>query len=414
MYPKYFRLFSLLCFLFVSLFAFAQVKKIYLSPKAAKGGKQSLFIDSIRIIPLEKKAGISIDGEYAYPIITDQYFIIKTYSSSKIYFFDRTGKFVREIADKNFKNQSAGFDRLTNKLIVQSHNKNYSLTERDWLKVSIDYANPRNKKYFRKYEIDLNDSEFKITRSDVNPYEVLNAYPFYKDYFYNANIITSDLFKDTLDYELKIYNNKQPIKLYFPYHKQNEPRHLYSHTSVSITGTGIDSIKWVTRPYYDTIFKLQGDSIFPVAKVVLPQENSIPASFFSDPFKNKTARENFDANNGWMMRQIQGFWENDRFINLSISYFRNYGRYLYDKRTQTVYDYKKVKADSTQYNLPILQSSAAQKDKEKYYAYISLDEMKAAYNKDKNMPWPDAIKAIAEDKERYFNTAIVEYIYKNN
>ncbi|MES2777047.1 MAG: 6-bladed beta-propeller [Bacteroidota bacterium] len=414
MSPKPFLIPALLCCMLFSLPAFSQVKKIYLSPKAAKGGKQSLFIDSIRIIPLERKPGVEIDGEYAYPIITDKYFIIKAYNSSEIYLFDREGRFLKKIANKLLKNQSVGYDKSTNKIVIRSANKNYTLTERDWLKVTIDYANPRNKKYYRKYEIDLSDPEYKITKSDVNPYEVLNASPFYKDYFYNTNIKVSDLFKDTLDYELKIYKDKQLITSYFPYHKQKETRHLYGYGDISISGTGIDSVRLFTRPYYDTIYKLQGDSIFPFAEIVLPQENSLPASFFSEPFKNKTARENFEANSGWLLRQIHNYSENDRFIFFSISYQRNYGRYLYDKKTQVAYDYKKIKADSTQFNLPILQSQGAQKDKDRYYSYVSLDDLKAAFGKDKNMPWPESVKAIADGKERYFNNAIVEYIYKND
>ncbi|MEO7308995.1 MAG: hypothetical protein ABIX01_01245 [Chitinophagaceae bacterium] len=414
MNPKPLHISALFCCLLLSLPSFSQLRKIYFSPKAARGGNQSLFIDSIRIIPLERIPGVEIDGEYVYPIITDKYIIMKIYNSSKIYLFDREGKFLKEIADKKFKNQSAGYDKLTNKIIVRSHNKNYTLTERDWLKVSIDYANPRNKKYYKKYEVDLDDPELKVTKSDVNPYEILDASPFYKDYFYNTNIVVSDLFKDTLDYELKIYKNKQPIRSFFPYDKQKEPRHFYGNGNISISSTGFDSIKLFTRPYYDTIYKLQGDSIFPIARMVLPQENSLPTSFFSDPFKNKTARENFEANSGWLMKQIHNFSENNRFIFLTISFFGNYGRYAYDKKTQIAYDYKKIKADSTQYNLPILQAGGTQKDKGRYYAYVKLDALKAAFNKNRDMPWPDSVKAIAADKERFFNSALVEYVFKNN
>jgi|GEM_PF-1048573 len=408
------RALTLLCCLFFMMPAFSQVQKIYLSPKTARGGKQSLLIDSIRIIPLEKKSGISLDDEYIYPIITDDYFIIKPYNSNTIYFFDRKGKFVKQISNKQFKDASIEYDQLTHKITMKSANKSYQLTQKDWLEVFIDFANPKNRKYYRKYELDSDSSGAKLIKADITPYEVLRAGKYYKDYYISGSVQVSDLFKDTLDHELKIYRHNEIVKAYFPYQKREEPRFKYGNASTNIFSTDSDSIKLVNRGFNDTIYQLRPDTILPIYKLVLPQENALPPSFFTTASKTKTDRENFEANNGWLLKQLYDFSENKRFIMITMGFFRNYGRYAYDKQTKYLYDMSKVKTDSSQYDLPILSGNDGQGYKGKRYTSVKLDNMKATYKKDNNIAWPADVKAIAADKEKYMNVAIVEYIYKTN
>jgi len=402
------------CLLFVMPSAFSQVQKIYLSPKTARGGKQSLLVDSIRIIPLEKRPGISLDDEYIYPIITDDYFIIKPYNNNTIYFFDRQGKFVKQISNKQFKDASIDYDDLRHKITMKSANKNYQLTQRDWLEVSIDFANPKNRKYYKKYELDFDSADAKLNRVEIGPYEVLQANKYFEDYYISGSVQVSDLFKDTLDHELKVYRNNEIVKAYFPFHKREEPRFKYGRSSTGIFSTGTDSIKLIGRSFNDTVYQLRPDTILPIYKLVLPQENALPPSFFTTAFKTKTDRENFEANNGWLLKQLYDFSENKRFIIMGMGFFRNYGRFAYDKQTKYLYDLNKVKTDSSQYDLPILSGNEGQDYKGKRYTSVKLDNMKAAYKKDNNIAWPADVKAIAADKEKYMNIAIVEYMYKTN
>lgn len=109
----------------------------------------------------------------------------------------------------------------------------------------------------------------------------------------------------------------------------------------------------ITRPFCDTIYKLVRDSIYPVYQLILPLENTLPPSFFSQGFKNKTERENFQRNNGWAFHQVYTFYETGNYITLFIAYNNYYENYLYNKENGEIYNFKNIKSDSTQYNLQL-------------------------------------------------------------
>ncbi|MFT3902168.1 MAG: hypothetical protein QM727_03305 [Niabella sp.] len=392
----------------------SQVKKLYISPKGAKGASQSMFIDSIRIIPLEKKANNKINSEYTYTFVTDSFFFVLSYVDKKISLFDKEGRFWKQVSYKNLGELNFYYVEQEKKIVFKGANKKYELTEKDGLQILTDFANPKNRKYFRKYYIDINDPTLTIHKSEITSYEILQATTLYDDYYYQSNISVSDKYKDSIDYELKIYKDNKLVKAFFPYNKQNEPRFLYSsYNNTMLASTEKKHEKIVLRPYSDTVYRFQNDSVSPIYKIVLPQENALPPSFFTEPFKNKTARENYERNNGWQFRQIYNFVENDRFIKLNIGFLNNYGSYIYDKKTTVLYDQSKIKADSSQYNLQLSLGSSSLFNG-RYYMVVPLGALKELYKNNKNMVWPDYIRKIAaDDNTRYLEHAIIEYKLKS-
>src|SRR6185436_8117100 len=163
------------------------------------------------------------------------------------------------------------------------------------------------------------------------------------------------------------YKNSQLVKGFFPYNHINETRFLYTEESVSVNSTQVPTIHFVTRPFCDTIYKMRNDSLLPAFQLVLPLENSLPSSFFTKPFKNKTERDNFRRNNGWMLRQVYNFYETPRLIYFSVGYLSNYESYIYQKQNNITYKIKNIKPDSSQYNLHLLGDYGLSRKGDRFY-----------------------------------------------
>ena len=403
-------------FIFSLLFSTAaqsQLQKIYLQPKSTASEKQSQIVDSIRFIPLEIKEGIELT-EFNYVTVTPRYFLIVDYPEKRILLYAKTGAFVNQIS---YKKLGEGFHpdyhELTNQLVFFGDNKNYALTSKDRVQILQDWDNPRNKKYFKKYSIDLADTSLTIKKEDPSQNDIIGANPFYDDYYWSGKINTSELYKDSLDYELNIYKNNQRVKGFFPYNRINEPRFLYANEKISLNTTHASGPSFVTRPYCDTIYKMVKDSLAPAYQLVLPLENTLPASFYTKPFKNKTERENFRRNNGWMLRQVWNFYENPQFILFAVSYMSNHESYLYQKQTKASYKSKNVKPDSTQYNLPLLADLGLQRNGDKFYKTQKTGDLVTFFEQHKAVPIPKELESFLKTKPNSNSPVIVEFKLKN-
>ncbi len=398
---------------FICIAAWCQPTKIYLSPKAAGSANQSMFIDSVRFYPLEKSNGADI-SRYSGLYITDQYFIVVNYQDGNLIVYDRNGRLVKQVAYKKKGADSyPRYDKAKQQLNFIFTNKLYSLTEKDRIEIQTDFANKKNKKYYKKYIIDLNDSTFTMKKATVTAFDILDAYNLKDDLYCTYRVHVSDRYKDTTDYEVKIYKNDQFVKGYFPYNKNHESKYLYApYIGAHTQESGKPDTFYITRPYLDTIYSLSNDIITPAYQIVLPMENSLPKSFFETPFKNKTERENFERNNGWMLRQIYTVFESGRYMFITIGFLSNYGQYIYDKKTTSSYNLSKTKADSITYNLPIISDDPGNRFNNKYYRVINAETLKKAYElKDKSIPFPKELEACFKDSKNP-TPVIVEYTIK--
>ncbi|MBB1284027.1 6-bladed beta-propeller [Flavisolibacter sp. BT320] len=392
--------------------AHGQLQKIYLHPKAAGTEKQSQFVDSIRFIPLEVKEGVEL-GAYNGVTVTENHFLVINYQEKMLVLYAKDGSFVRQI---NFKklgdNVYPNYNEATNKIVFFGHNKNYSLTPKDEIKIRLDWSNPRNKKYFRKYIIDLSDSTFAIKRETPEESDVIGANYYYDDYFWQGRITTSPLFKDSLDHEFSLYKDKQLVKAFFPYNRVNEPRFLYVEEGVQLTKTDKAYTSFVTRPFCDTIYKMVKDSLFPAFHMVVPLENSLPATFFTQPFRNKTERENFERNNAWTLHQVHNFFETPQVAYFAVRYMRNFDFYIYHKRTNTTYKSKNIKADSNHYNLQLLSDFSVQRKGATFYKTQKAGDLTAFFASNKTISVPESLQAFLKSNPHSTAPVIVEFKLK--
>ncbi|MCU7551184.1 6-bladed beta-propeller [Chitinophagaceae bacterium LB-8] len=403
----------LLCCLLISTIAHSQLQKIYLHPKVAGNGKQSQFVDSIRFIPLEIKEGIQV-GTYNNIQITEKYFLITDHLGKTIFVYARNGSFINKISYKKLGNGFyPSYNEHTNQIVFFGYNKNYALSTKDGVKIMLDWNNPRNKKYFKKYTIDLKDTSFAFKKAIPNQNDIIRAYQFDDDHYWQGQIFTSSVYKDSLDYEFKIYRNNQLVKGFFPYNHIDETRFLYANESVSVTATDNPNIHYITRPYCDTIYKMVKDSLFPLYHVVLPLENSLPLSFFTKPFKNRTERENFKQNNGWMLRQFYSFYETPSFIHFNVGYLNNYDSYIYIKQTNVTYKTKNIRPDSSQYNLQLLADFNILRKGDRLYKSQKAGDLIAFFEQNKNVAVPKELEDFLKSNPPATTPIIVEFKLKN-
>jgi len=398
--------------LLLSTTAESQLKKIYLHPKAPGSEKQSSFVDSIRFIPLEIKDGISL-GAYDNIQVTEKHFLLVDYLNKRIILYLKDGRFIKKISYKKLGDLYPDYQEQSNQVVFFGGNKNYSLTSKDRIKITLDWKNPRNKKYFKKYVVDLSDPSLTIKKDVPNERDIISAYPFYKDYYIQGGIIISPLYKDSLDSELKIYKNNELVKSFFPYNHINETRFLYTQESVVSHQTDTSYIHFITRPYCDTIYKMINDSLFSAYQLVLPLENSLPASFFASPFKNKTDRENFNSNNGWLFHQVYNFYETPGFIYFMVGYLSNYDSYIYQKQTNVTYKTKNVKPDSCQYNIALLADFNLLRKGDRFYRLQKAGDLIAFFEQNKNAAIPKELEDFLKSKPSETAPVIVEFKFKN-
>jgi hypothetical protein len=212
---------------------------------------------------------------------------------------------------------------------------------------------------------------------------------------------------------MKLYKDNRLVKGFFPYNRVNEPRFLYDNFSGDFFKTDTPYIRMVSRPLCDTIYKLVKDSISPIYQLVLPLENSLPASFYTKPFKNKVERENFSRNNGWMFNQLYNLYETKRLLYLAVGYLSNYDTYLYDKQRDAIYKTKNIKADSSQFNLELLTEFSSEYQGGRYYKTIKASDLLPFFEKNKDAIVPRELEAFIKSKPPESTPVIVEFKLKN-
>lgn len=372
-----------------------QIEKVYINPKNPAVQKQSGFVDSIQFTPFESAAGVSFN-EYANVRLTHTYFLVTDYTAGFLYIYTKKGAFVKKINFKSLTNNLyPSYNAKTNEIVFFGNNNNYTLTSKDRVKIQLDWSNERNLKYFKKYVIDLSDTSFEIKKAKPDKYNLIGAYAFYADQYIQTEITTSPLYKDSTGYEVNVYENEL-VKNYFPYNRVNEPRFLFSEESVSVTSSGSPNISYLMRPYCDTVYKLVEGRLSPVYHLVMPVENSLPATFFTDASVTKTERENFKRNNGWTFHQILDFYETSRLIYITISFFSHYEVFVYDKQTQTAYNATKIKGDSKQYNLSLLTSYNVTRTGHKFYKLLKADVLISFFRQNPDIAVPKELAAFLQ------------------
>jgi hypothetical protein len=388
-----------------------QVRKIYVNPQNPAIQKQSSFVDSIRFIPFESIKGVSIESSNVKP--TENYYVVTDHRSRILYLYSKSGAFVKAVNYSSIgSNLYPSYRPNTNQFVFFGDNPNYTLTSKDRIKILLDWNNKRNLKYFRKYVLDLNDTSFTIRKSLPDNYDLTEAEMFSTDHYIQTKISTSKLYPDSIGYEVAIYADGKLVNRYFPYNRINEPRFLFGEQEVSASFSDTPYIAYLARPYCDTIYRLVKDSLYPAYQLVLPLDKSLPASFFSNPFKTKTEKENFQRNNGWVFHQVSNFYETPRLLYLGISFFMRFESFIYDKQTNTAYNVTKIKADPKQYNLSLLASFGFQSGN-KHYTLLKADALISFFKQNPDVAVPAELALFLQNNPDKNTPVVVEYSLKN-
>jgi hypothetical protein len=387
------------------------IRKIFINPKNPVVQKQSNFVDSIRFIPFEQIESVNLANGAVRP--TKKYYLVTDYGSRILYIFSKTGALVKKISFKELGgNLYPVYQMHTDQLIFFGDNSKYSLTPKDRIKILLDWSNERNLKYFRKFVIDLEDTTFAIVKSRADKFDLMGAEPLLTGHYIQTRISTSPLYPDSIGNELNLYAHNQLLKTYFPYNRINEPRYLFNEERITHSLSDTPSVSYLARPYCDTIYKLAGDSLYAAYQLVLPLENSLPATFFSKPFKDKTERENFTRNNGWVFYQAHNFYETRRYIYTGIRFFMRHDAYIYDKQTNATYSVSKIKPDPQQYNLslflPFIQRSG-----NKFYKLVDGTELVFFFKQNPDVVIPQELSVFLQSGPAKNTPVLVEYTLKD-
>jgi hypothetical protein len=408
-----FPVFLIGCCFCVNAVRAQQVEKIYLNPKNSIVQKQSNFVDSIKFTPFESVAGVNFN-EYVSVRLTEKYFLVTDYSAGFFYIYTKKGAFVRKINFKSLTNNLyPRYNEKTNEIVFFGNNSNYTLTSKDRVKIQLDWSNERNLKYFKKYVIDLSDTSFAIKKAKPDKYNLIGASALYGDQYVQTKITTSALYKDSIGYEMSIYENEKLVKSYFPYNRVNEPKFLFSEEDVSTSPSDTPYISYVTRPYCDTVYKLANGNLSPVHQLVMPLENSLPATFFTNASITKTERENFRRNNGWAFHQVRDFYETSRLIYITLTFFSHYEVFVYDKQTRTAYNASKIKGDPIQYNLSLLTSNNVMRSGHKFYKLLKADVLISFFKQNPGTTVPKELSAFLQGNPDKNMPVVVEFTLKD-
>lgn len=402
------------CFLH-AFAATSQLQKIYLNPARTNGvARQADFVDSIRFLILDKAESNSGVPSGNTLQLTSKYFLITNSQDKKLSLYDRSGKFLRTIDYKSLGgNYAPSYRESSDEIIFFGYNNNYTLTRKDRIAIKLNWDRPRNRKYFRKYVVDLAEASPVIRKVAPSQYDIIGAYPLYGDYFAGTQVTTSELYRDSIDYEFRIYKDNRLVQGYFPYNRINEPRFLYEETNASYSSTDTPSVKYVTRPFCDTVYRLSGMEMKPVYQVVLPAENSLPVSFFTVPFDSRSERDNYKRNNGWKLNSIYNFYEGPKYLYMLMSFLSNYGTYIYNKQTKTTIQVRTIKPDKSQYNLTLLSDFGINRVGSIFYRLIKADELIQFFKTNTDVPVPADLQEFLKGNPDKNTPIIVTFKFKS-
>lgn len=403
----------LACLLLLSSTVWPQLQKLYINPKAVGNEKQSNFIDSVKFVPLEPLSKVAM-GSNMNIQVTPDYFLLTDYPKKNIFVYNKQGKLVSTIQFKRLGNNFyPQYREETNQVVFFGGNKNFNLTPKDAISIEINWNNPRNRKYYIKYVIDLNDTTFTMKKMLPELHEVARTVHFYDDHFLKGKITTSNLYKDSLSYEVQLIRHDKVMKSFFPYNHINEPRFSFTEESAYFSETDTPYVRYVTRPFCDTIYKLVRDSLAPVYQLVLPLENKLPPDFYSRTFKNNSERTNFNRNNAMLLHQPFSFYETPRLILLGIRYLSNFGIYIYNKANNTTYKTANIKGDSTHYNLNLIGGYGSVLRDGAFFNLIKAGDLQAFFEKHKEAVPPTELKAYLQSNPSPESPVVVSFKLKS-
>lgn len=390
---------------------FSQPQKLYFEPSHATGIPQSRIFDEIKYIPLETKRE-SLFGRINQLIVTEDYFVILDRDTEAIYFFDKTGKFVKKFRNRGYDIRSMRYDEKRNALFIAGLNKNFSPFQKDIQAALDNPVSNSSVKYARAIYYDLDDNRFgdmEILRNfDI---VLANPYIFNKDQWVYSYIYANRNWQDTIDYELKVSDGHNTIGTYFPYNRKTSSIFYGNPERISFFRTADDSTLLFTRPFNYNIYMLSPDTVRELYTIILPAASTIPASFYSQTFGSRSALEDYKMKNSGFAWGVDNVIDRDRYLFFSLDFFRSFRErnFIFDKKSKQFFNLSRLTADSTNAYLPVTGNSIQYSDKD--YLYSSTSSIAMFQNRDANQKrnpvYNDVMKHYFENHKKDDNPVII-------
>lgn len=375
---------------------------LYFEPNYATGAAQSRIFENINYIPLETTKE-SLFGRVAQLVVTPEYFVVLDNDTKAIYFFNKSGRFIKKHNDKKYEPRTIQLDKQKNALFITSRNKAYNPTQTEIQQMMDNPLDKTTQKYIKAYYYSLNDVA-KENITTVNNFEIAFARPviFNTNQWVYSHIYANRKWADATDYELKITDGNKIISGYFPYNKQKASLFYGSPEAISFYRTLNDNTLLFTRPYNYSIYELTADSASLLYTLILPFENSLPKTFFTQSFETANQLADYKMKNAayvWGLNNIVSF-NNYLFFTLDSYKSIRERRFMFDKKSNQFYNIDKIAPDSLNTFLPIIGNGIQYFDKDYLYTSISSVNMFQAKENNKN-------------RQLTYNTAIENYFTKS-
>jgi hypothetical protein len=347
---------------------------LYFDPTSTIGAPASRIFESITYIPLETTKQ-SLFGQISRLVVTPQYFIVFDYDTQGLYFFDKSGKFIKKFKDDKYTIGNMQFFEKQNALYLLQVNRNFRPTEQEREELIRNPFSRNNRKYARAVLYDLADIQ-KEQIKEVPDFTIYMANPFYfnsKEWVYSIVLEDKDA-KDSVDYELKVSDGNKILRSYFPYAKTNSS-YLADPGNIEFFPTNKTNTLYFTRPYNYSIYQFTSDSITALYNFVLPFENTVPKTFFSKQFSSRNELREYKQTNPGYVWKINGLVPFNNYLFFSLDYQKRDRRFLFDKNGNRFYNINRITPDSSNAFLPIMGWNIQYYDNTALYSSISSDAM---------------------------------------
>ena len=346
---------------------------LYFDPASTIGAPASRIFESITYVPLETTRQ-STFGQISRLVVTPQYFIIFDYDTQGLYFFDKSGKFIKKYKDEKYQLGSMQFMEKDNALYLLQANKNFKPTQEFIDELVRNPFSKNSRKYARAVLYDLTDIQ-KEQIKEVPDFTIYMANPYYfsKEWLYSI-VLEDKNAKDSVDYELKISDGNKTLRSYFPYPKRNSS-YLADPGNIEFFPANNAKSVYFTRPYNYSIYQYTSDSITPLYNFVLPFENTVPKTFFTKQFSSRNELREYRQTNAGYVWKINGLVPFNNLLFFSLDYQKRDRRFIFDKSTNRFYNVNRITPDSSKAWLPIMGWNFQYYDNAALYISISSDAM---------------------------------------
>jgi 6-bladed beta-propeller len=381
---------------------------LYFDPASTLGAPASRIFESITYIPLETTKQ-SVFGQISRLIVTPQYFIIFDFDTQGLYFFDKSGKFIKKYKDDKYTIGNMQLLEKPNALYLFQVNRNFRPTEQERDEMIRNPFSKNNRKYARAVLYDLTDIQ-KEQIKEIPDFTIYPANPYFfdsKEWVYSVVLEDKDA-KDSVNYELKISDGNKTLRSYFPYAK-TKTSYLADPANIEFFRTGKTNTLLFTRPYNYSVYQLTADSISFLYTFVLPFENTVPKTFFSKEFSSRNELREYKQINSAYVWRINGLVPFNNYLFFSLDYQKRDRRFLFDKKDNRFYNINRITADSSNAYLPIMGWNIQYYDDAALYSSVSSNAMFQSKEAEqhRNPLYSPALKSYFEKSKSSSNPVII-------